>query len=105
VVVYSNRANLLQTLERSYAVTFNHGISSVDVAWNPGAGQEKPAVRPGTWVLDATVTRGANAPEPYGFFYRVTGVSDTGANTINIELETPIKTSFPQWGQYPNPVG
>jgi hypothetical protein len=95
VVVYSNRPAGVLTGERVYpGVTFNHGITSLDVTWNPAAGQEKPPVRPGSWVLDATVVNGVNA-EPYGFFYRVVAVSDTGPNSVNLELQTPIKPSYP----------
>jgi hypothetical protein len=93
VIVYANRPAGLLTGERTYApVIFNHGATSVDVTW--GAGQEKPPVRAGSWVLDATVVNGLN-PEPYGFFYRVVAVSDTGPNSVNIELQTPIKPSYP----------
>jgi hypothetical protein len=73
-------------------------------------GQEKPRIRPGNWILDATVisndpSRLPNSPQiwpdPHGFFYRVVNVSETNgqdafgnpSQLLILELQTSIKGS------------
>jgi hypothetical protein len=96
VVVYSGRSPVVSG-ETPYVVDFVHGQNTVTVT--PGPGQQKPALRNGMWILDATVIRkdpqtGAISPDPYGFFYRVVNVTDDpSSNTIALELQTPIKSN------------
>lgn len=40
------------------------------------ATQQRPPVRKGSWVLDATVQEAPGRPSPHGFFYRVVNVTD-----------------------------
>jgi hypothetical protein len=44
-------------------------------------------VRAGAWILDATPASG------HGDFYRVTNVTVNGDGTVDLELQTPIKTT------------
>ena len=78
--------------------------SSVIVTWNPAAGEEPPPVRPGSWILDATMVHTtpppapANAPfrpDPHGFFYRVVAVNEVGTlngyPAVELELQNGIR--------------
>ena len=63
----------------------------VRVHW--GAGQEKPAVRTGGWVFDATMV-----PTPHGFFYRVVNIiegTDGIGPYVDLELQTNPKAGGP----------
>jgi hypothetical protein len=111
VVVYSGRSPVFLG-ENAYGgpvnannpnglVEFGTGNNIVVINWNPAAGQQKPTIRNGSWVLDATMGRrikaGANDffdPDPYGFFYRVVSVTeDPNANQMILELQTPIRSN------------
>jgi hypothetical protein len=55
----------------------------------------KPAVRRGTWVLDATLwdydSKGKpTIPNPQGYFYRVVNVDDSTPGLLSLELQTPL---------------
>jgi Tfp pilus assembly protein PilV len=65
-------------------VSFDPTSNSVTLSYTG----DKPPIRPGSWIMDATLSTAANNPEPYGFFYRVVGVADTGAGTMTLELQT-----------------
>ena len=54
----------------------------ISLTW---AGQ-KPNIRKGGWVLDATVT----SDPPRGYFYRVADVVETGPTTLNLETQTNL---------------
>jgi type II secretory pathway pseudopilin PulG len=101
VVVYTGRSQAVRG-EASYAVNWTAGTNTVIVPWNPAVGQERPAVRTGSWVLDATVIAPPTPdPDPHGFFYRVVNVSETtyqynppGGPTVPallLELQTTIR--------------
>jgi hypothetical protein len=109
VVVYSGRSQAVLG-ETTYYVDWVAGTNSVKVYWQPNNTPpvDKPAVKPGNWVLDATVltkpTNNPYAPDPHGFFYRVVGVTesyDPGVNQpfLLLELQTPIKRGNPVAGQ------
>jgi hypothetical protein len=99
VVVYSGRPTVFGLGETSYSpVTFDTTNNLVRVYWS--AGQQKPAVRTGGWILDATTVRsspgagnqaGQIVPDPHGFFYRVVNVTD-GVDSrgpyVDLELQT-----------------
>jgi hypothetical protein len=113
VVVYEGRP-ILPSGELAYSGTPGNPVqlvpntTSVLVTWDPAAGQEKPPVRPGSWVFDATVVRATGrrppaAPfqaDPHGFFYRVVGVSEVG--NVNgfpatlLEVSPPIRAGTGQ---------
>jgi hypothetical protein len=90
VVVYSGRSQNILGETAYTGVTYSAGNT---VTVTPAAGQEPPAVRNGSWVLDATVTNALGAPEPHGFFYRVVGNTDLGGGSYQLEFETPIKAT------------
>jgi hypothetical protein len=99
VVVYSGRPTVFGQGENSYSpVTFDTTSNVVRVYWT--AGQQKPAVRTGGWILDATMVRsspgvgpqGAQVvSDPHGFFYRVVNITD-GVDSrgpyVDLELQT-----------------
>jgi hypothetical protein len=102
VVVYSGRSYQLIVGEQAYQnVRFDTTRKDVVVSWNPAVGQEKPRLRRGTWVLDATTHNpfvplsppvagqpNLRRPDPHGFFYRVAEVNELPGNQLAIELET-----------------
>lgn len=84
VIVYHGRPLEVPVTEPAYApVTFDTNSNSVFLEWNP-ATQERPAIRKGGWVLDATVLDAAGQPAPHGYFYRVVGVADAPARTAGM---------------------
>ncbi|HLJ94174.1 MAG TPA: hypothetical protein VKU02_13385 [Gemmataceae bacterium] len=92
VVVYSGRPNIFGQGETAYTpVVFDPTNPVVRVPWGPG--QEKPAVRVGSWILDATKVRTVGTtflPDPHGYFYRVVNVTE-GNGYVDLELETKPK--------------
>jgi hypothetical protein len=72
--------------------TFNP--TSNTITFSIAAGQPKPALRAGTWVLDATV-KARTPANPYtvvnSYFYRAVSVEETPANTFVIEVNTPLR--------------
>jgi prepilin-type N-terminal cleavage/methylation domain-containing protein len=95
VVVYSGRP--LQVApdttpqgETAYAANFGtQGQNTVTISW--GANQDKPAVRRGSWILDATVSYSASAGGQGGYFYRVVDITELGNNSLLLELQTPYQ--------------
>jgi prepilin-type N-terminal cleavage/methylation domain-containing protein len=92
VVVYSGRQQQLTAGgtpmgENTYQAVFNAGSTIVPVTWNPAA-QEKPAIRRGGWICDATMQ-----PNPHGYFYRVVGVTETGPGSMDVEVQFYPKAS------------
>jgi prepilin-type N-terminal cleavage/methylation domain-containing protein len=90
VVVYSGRPlqtapDAVPTGEAVYQANVVPGRNTLTLTW--GAGQDKPAVRRGSWILDATA---ADTP-PRGYFYRVVDITDTGANSMLLELQTNLQ--------------
>jgi hypothetical protein len=109
VVVYSGRSLQLPLGEAAYPrVSFDPNTTLVQVDYT---GREKPDIRKGNWIMDATLTTTAagsahrslllrrdggqaDLPDPHGFFYRVVGVSDVGPNVVALELQTkPYKAT------------
>jgi len=87
VVVYSGRAlNTAATGESAYSAAFAPGGTVVQLSW--GAGQNAPDVVSGGWIFDATMT-----PDPHGYFYRVVGVTQTSPSTMDVEVQTPLKSA------------
>lgn len=102
VVVFDNRAHLFAPTGAedvfsppgNYTVTYTTGTTSVLV---PGT----PDVKPGGWVMDATVRLAAPAGSAAGTaatipirnanFYQVVSVVDNGNSTTTLELQSPIK--------------
>jgi hypothetical protein len=109
VVVYAGRSPAVLG-ETPYYVDWNAGSNTVTIYLNQLApGQEKPPIKPGSWILDATIgyispVTGLAVADPHGFFYQVVSVSDTTAfvaglgtyvPALVLELQTPIKRGTP----------
>jgi hypothetical protein len=87
VVVFDRRAHLYAPDPGSEfvftGVTFTPGTTSVTVSGNPD-------IKPGAWVMDASVNVTLPTPRPairHAYFYRVTAV-----NGGTLELQSPLKT-------------
>jgi prepilin-type N-terminal cleavage/methylation domain-containing protein len=105
VIVYSGRslqlnADLVPSGETyvgpgvaNTAASFPPGSTVATLQWAPGT--DKPNIRRGSWVMDATLTWPAPINEPpHGYFYRVVNVTEPGsggAGTMDLELQTPIR--------------
>jgi hypothetical protein len=86
VVIYAGRLFQLPLKEAVYRpVVFDPDSTLVKVMWDSTA-QEKPPIRKGGWILDASMPPDS-ASEPHGYFYRVVGVVDVGSNCVHLELE------------------
>lgn len=70
------------------------GKTVLSINWNVQGGQEKPQVRKGGWVLDASL-ESVNQPAvngwAHGYFYRVVGIAETGMGSMDLELQTPLR--------------
>jgi hypothetical protein len=79
--------------------TGKRGVNVVTIGWT--AIQEKPAVRRGSWILDASiefVAQGAGSLASngwsHGYFYRVVGITEPGIlgpGSMDLELQTPLR--------------
>ncbi len=108
VVVYSQRSlnltpGLVPAGETAYAAEVPAGMTNV-IALKPAPGEEKPAVRKGDWILDASITPDDPAQlrvhgRVHGYFYRVVGVTDVGG-TVELELQTSLR-AYPNGVPYP----
>lgn len=88
VVVYKDRPTLatnLQAPEFPYSATFTANSKTVVLNY---AGQVVPPLRPGDWLLDASL--GANGI-PNSYFYRVVDVTQNGNNTLTVDVTMPIR--------------
>lgn len=87
VVVYVNRPQL-PTTEPTYTnVNFDPTSKEVRVSWNV-ATQERPPVRKGGWIMDATLVDSTTGlPSPRGYCYRVVNVTESTTNEVILELE------------------
>jgi hypothetical protein len=61
----------------------------------------KPALRRGSWVLDARLTDTTGAAAPQGYFYRVVSVADVAANVMEVVVQRPLGGQL----RAPNGVG
>ena len=56
-------------------------------------GKPKPAVRRGSWILDATIFHpNVGSPDPQGYFYRVTNVDDSTPAQIRFDLQDDLRS-------------
>jgi prepilin-type N-terminal cleavage/methylation domain-containing protein len=97
VIVFSGRPALTPPPhgEVTCAATGTGGSNSVTI--NYPVGTPKPSIRSGGWILDVTPVQVGTAPGTttpinvvYGYPYRVVNATDTGANQVTLELQTPI---------------
>jgi len=93
VVVFDRRAFLyppsnVQGFEIVMGATFTTGLSTVTIS--NAASQAALDLKPGTWVMDATINPAANPfPIMQANFYRVVSVVQVNGQ-VNLELQTPI---------------
>lgn len=91
VILFNSRPVQVPLPEHVFPnVAFTPGSTTLDL---PYAAGNKPDIKKGNWVLDATMRQGTNpnfTPEPHGYFYRVVGVTDNGG-TLTLEFQEPIK--------------
>lgn len=97
VVVYRSRPLVFGLGERTYTGVLFGSPSTNTVTLGWAAGQDRPAIKKGGWICDATMLdegdaslKPARPPTPHGFFYRVLATSDTGPNQIVLELQTDV---------------
>jgi type II secretory pathway pseudopilin PulG len=114
IIVYSGRSIDVPTDENSFYALSQPGSRLTDartlrLAYAAG---NKPALRRGQWVLDATIFQSDGSLSPQGRFYRVVNVEEsqfptttadnlplpTGSPTLSLEVQTPIAI-----GPDPNP--
>jgi hypothetical protein len=69
-------------------VSMTSGTTSITIT--PGASLQAQDLKPGTWIMDATINPGTNPPQRNCFFYRVVSVTPISATQVNIEVQTPI---------------
>jgi hypothetical protein len=85
VVVYSGRSDQLPLNEYAYGkVLFDPASNFVTFDY----GANKPPIRKGSWIMDATMLLPSGRPQPRGFFYRVVGVTEPAAGRMTLELQT-----------------
>ncbi|MBX7104458.1 MAG: prepilin-type N-terminal cleavage/methylation domain-containing protein [Gemmataceae bacterium] len=97
VVVYFRRSLATLAQEANYVATVNapattDGTTNTVTLHYTG---ERPSIRRGSWILDASMGNIATGVVPQGFYYRVTEVGEPqvvgSENTIDLQVETPLK--------------
>ena len=102
VVVYNGRSpqavvdpktgGLVLSGEHPFQATFNPSGNVITLLWNPG--DDPPSVRKGGWVLDATLgNTGSPSADVRGYFYRVVNATESGANSLDLEIQGTLKSS------------
>jgi hypothetical protein len=100
-ILYSGRSIDVPSQETTYpgngvpaslAVATNRNPKELLISYGSSP---KPAIRRGSWVLDATLwnydSNGKlTRPDPQGYFYRVVNVDDSVAGVLALELQTPL---------------
>jgi hypothetical protein len=87
VVYFKRNTALPANDEVAYSATGTAGTTSLSITY--AAGQDKPALRKGTWLLDTSFH--ANYGVVEGGFYRVVSAADASATQVDVELESPLK--------------
>jgi hypothetical protein len=94
VIVYSGRPTVLPPSQAGETTCLAAGAAGDNKVVLTYAGA-KPSLRSGGWILDVSPTTIVPGPPAvqvvYGYPYRVVNVSDTGANQITLELQTPLR--------------
>ena len=89
VVIYKGRVlGATGTGEQAYNAVFGaNGPNVITLTWGAGTlNANQPDVVPGRWIFDGTMQ-----PDPHGYFYRVLSVTVTGANTMDVEVQTALR--------------
>jgi prepilin-type N-terminal cleavage/methylation domain-containing protein len=94
VIVYSGRPTVLPPSQAGETTCIAVGAAGGNSVVLTYAGT-KPSLRSGGWILDVTPTKLVPGPPAvqvvYGYPYRVVNVSDTGANQLTLELQSPLR--------------
>jgi len=90
VVVYSGRSIDVPGSEEHFLTDPLNDLRNVTIDYS---GRTKPAVRRGSWILDATIFSDSGEVDPQAYFYRVTNVDDSVANKVTLDLQTPLNGS------------
>jgi type II secretory pathway pseudopilin PulG len=102
VVVYSGRNLDVKGGETAYQATLGSSATSITLNYGVGyGGSEKPALRRGNWILDASPSTGVETNvfgAAHSFFYRVVSVEDTSTTAVQLELQTPLLAATSQVG-------
>jgi len=103
VIVYANRSIDRASEERAY-LGCQPDPSTATTIYIPYGAQQKPAIRKGGWILDATVPTdlipqtgqvdASTLKLPQGFFYRVVNVNDSVPGQLTLELQTPLRPLY-----------
>jgi hypothetical protein len=93
VVVYSGRSVDVPSPEEQFVTEI---ITDPRVVRINYAGRAKPALRRGSWILDATIFNNIGDKDPQGQFYRVTNVDDSVPNILTIDLQTQLIGTTPR---------
>jgi hypothetical protein len=99
VVVYFRRSTETPSEEPAFIGT-TPGANGGTVLTLKYNGSEKPAVRKGGWILDATMEVIPNQNDPNRYvdsharYYRVTDVLEDNGSTIQVQLERALKPLF-----------
>jgi hypothetical protein len=98
IVVYNQRAFFVAPNEDWFYAVFDNSRNVVTVVLQTG---QTPSIRPGSWILDATVEVDPQNPatvrKPHGFFYRVEEVTETTFNNqpaLELSVASPFR-EFP----------
>jgi hypothetical protein len=102
-VVYAGRPinSVMSSFEEMACnqAVFTAGSTTVLVPYGTaGVQPQRPIIKAGGWVLDATMFDAANNLNPQGYFYRVVDVVDNGTS-LTLELQTPARLSTVAGGQ------
>jgi type II secretory pathway pseudopilin PulG len=91
VIVYSGRSIDVPTDEKTYQAKVA-GARTVQLIYRRAS--DKPAIRRGQWLLDATIFDEFGLVFPQGRFYRAVNIDEglpvLGDPTISVELQTPL---------------
>lgn len=94
VIVYSGRSIDVPTDEKTYRGFVPTATDSRTVQLVYANAADKPALKRGYWLLDATMFDANGAVFPQGRFYRAVNIEDgpaiAGSPTLNVELQTPL---------------
>jgi Prokaryotic N-terminal methylation motif len=94
VAIYKNRplTGLTTLSESAFGATFDVTTNTISVDWSKSP---RPNVNIGDWILDATYVPGPTYGTCHGYFYRVVGITQVGANKVdNYEVQQKIR-GFP----------
>ncbi len=97
IVVYSGRGiptwtGTAMDAETVFHATFTNPAGNiVSVDWPVGT--DRPRLRRGNWIMD-----GRMRLVPQGYMYRVVSINETGSNSLDLEVQTPLGGPLRNYG-------